>query len=170
MTQMGVTNLKSNLTNPARVYLWEVLIPNPIGGGDYETLMLRAQSTSQPERSVGAINIPFKQSAGIVYPGKLTYPHTWDVTFVEGEDRAIFDAFYAWAQKIVHDKDNVSSGEIKTNLYLNLVDTKGDINKRIKLVGCYPQAIGAVTLDYGAEGQVALPVTFAYDSWEEVSS
>ena len=27
MTQMGVTNLKSNLTNPARVYLWEVLIP-----------------------------------------------------------------------------------------------------------------------------------------------
>ena len=169
MAQMGVESLKHNLSNPARVYLWDVIIPNPLGDGDTDTLMLRAQTASIPGRSFGEILVPYKQSAGTKYPGKLTYDHTWDITFIEGEDKKMFDAFYSWVQKIVHDFDNVGDGdtEIKTDMYLQLLTTKQQPFQKIKLVGCYPQAIGNVDLAYDAENPVRYTVTFSYDRWEE---
>ena len=70
MALMGLDSLKSNLTNPARTYLWEVVIPVPIGNGDTDTYTVRAQTTEIPARSNGEITIPFKQTAGIKVAGK----------------------------------------------------------------------------------------------------
>jgi hypothetical protein len=167
---MSVNNLKANLTNPARTYLWDVLIPNPVGGGDAETLMLRAQSTSIPGREQGQILVPFKQSAGIEFPGKLAYEHTWTVTFIEGEDRKVFDSIYAWLQNVVHDADHISIGDIslKTDILLSLITTKGDEWMRIKLLGCYPKTVGSVDMTYANEGVVNFNVTFSFDSWVRV--
>ena len=168
---MGVDSFKNNLTNPARVYLWEIILPSLIGGGDHLALTLRAQSTVIPGRSVGEILIPYKQTAGVKYPGKLTYTHTWDVTFVEGEDSRIFRAIHDWNQKIVDDFDGVGDGdsEIKADILLNLLTTKGQPYNLFKMVGAYPQAVGDIPLDYGAEAQINFPVTFSFDAWETIS-
>lgn len=170
-TNMGVDVLKTGLTNPQRVYLWEILIPNLLGGGDAEILKARAQSTQIPGRGVGEIKIPHKQTAGVKYPGKLTYEQTWNVTFIEGEDKKVFQALHAWNQKVVHDVTGLSDGDenIKTNLYLQLLTTKGGESHKIKLVGCYPQTVAPVEMSYGGDGVVNLTVTFSYDSWEQVS-
>ena len=73
MSSMGVDVLTSNLTNPQRLYMWEVLIPNVVGGaGNPSVLQARAQSTSLPGSSVGEILIPYKKTSGVKYPGKLT--------------------------------------------------------------------------------------------------
>ena len=85
--------LKNNLTNPQRTYLWEVLIPKPVGGGSSETFAVRAQSTEIPGASFATINIPYKQTAGVVFAGKLQYDHKWNATFIEGEDHIVYDAF-----------------------------------------------------------------------------
>jgi len=169
-SKMSVNNLKANLTNPARTYLWDVVIANPIGGGDTETLMLRAQSTSIPGRSQGQIAVPYKQSAGIEFPGKLAYDHTWDVTFVEGEDRKIFDSIYAWLQNVVHDVDNVGLGDpgVKSDILLQLITTKGEEWMRIKLIGCYPLRVGSVDMSYNNESIVNFSVTWSFDSWVRV--
>ena len=37
------------------------------------------------------IDIPYKQTAGIEVAGKLKYDHTWTCTFVEGEDKKVFE-------------------------------------------------------------------------------
>lgn len=170
MGNMGADSLKQNLSNPARTYLWEVMFSNPIGGGDRDVLMLRCQTANIPGRSVGEILVPFKQSAGIKFPGKLTVSHTWACTFIEGTDKKVFDALYAWDQAVIHDKLNIGGPDtaIKSDIYLRLLDTKGSVCLKIKLVGCYPQARDDVPVAYEDEDTIKYPVTFSYDYWEEV--
>lgn len=169
MPYLGVDSLKQNLSNPQRVYLWEVSFVNPIGGGDREVLTLRCQSSTIPGRSVGEIVVPFKQTGGIKYPGKLTYSHSWTCEFIEGEDGKVFDAIYAWAQQIVNDYDGVGEVDIKSDIYLKLLSTKGEETREIKLVGCYPQDRPDVAVNYGNEDVLRYTVTFSYDYWEKVS-
>jgi len=169
MTQMNASALQDNLSNPQKTYLWDVIIPNPIGGGDADTLMLRCQSTNRPGRSVGKILLPYKQSAGVSYPGKLTYSHTWDCTFVEGEDKATWNIIYSWMQKVIHDKTNIGTGDIliKSDIYIKLLGTAGAETLKIRLVGCYPESTPDIPLSYDDEGNVMHPVTWSYDRWEE---
>lgn len=167
--QMNVNSLSNNLLNPARIYLWEMIIPSPVGG-DSETMLIRCQSTTMPGRSVGEILIPYKQTAGIKYPGKLAYTHTIDFTFIEGEDRDIFKGLYDWCNAIIGDKTGISIGRtvIKTDIYINLLNTDGTTAMSIKLKGCYCQAVSDIPLSYNDEAPITFTGTFSYDSWEKV--
>lgn len=171
MTRMSSDNLKNNLNNPARLYLWDVMFTNPIGGGDAETLELRCQTTAIPGRSVGEILVPFKATAGLKFPGKLTMSHTWPATFVESTDKEIFNALHAWNQAIVDARTGIGGLDIliKSNIYLRLMGVTADsIYLKIKLVGCYIQDVAEVPLAYETEGLIMYPVVFSYDYWEEV--
>ena len=169
MSNMGQDALSNNLSNPAKTYLWEVIFTNPIGGGDADTLMLRCQNTVIPGKSIGEILVPFKQSPGIKFPGKLTMSHSWTCSFIEGTDKKVFDALHAWHQLIVHDKLNVGLPDvaIKANIHLRLLDTTGTAYMKIKFVGAYVQEIAEVPLAYEDEASIIYPVTFSYDRWEE---
>lgn len=168
MAVMGVDSLKANLTNPARNYLWEVFIPSGVGASTYD-LLVRCRSTSIPGRAFGEINIPFKQSGGIVIPGKLSYSHNWSCVFLEGEDKKAFTSLYTWNQAIIHDRFNIGVGDIvtKSDLYLSLLTTKGASYLRLRLVGCYPNGMGEVALSQAEDGIIQYPVTFRYDYWEQ---
>jgi len=172
MAHMSADNLKSNLTNPAKAYLWEVLFANPIGGGDAESLELRCQTTVIPGRSVGDILIPFKGTGGIRFPGKLTFSHDWPTTFVESsEDAKTFKALHAWNQAIIDARTGIGGPDvtIKADIYLYLLDTEGNVWLKIKLVGCYPKTVDDVPVAYDAEGNIAFAATFSYDYWLEVT-
>lgn len=168
MANMDINALKNNLGAPARDYLWEIIVPTPLGGGEVETFQLRAQSAEIPSREQGAIPIAFKQTAGIMVPGKLSYTHTWACTFIEGEDKKVWEAMYGWQQLIVHNVSGTSVGDagLKTDMYLTTLKTDGTIAMKIKLRGCYVKTVGAVKLSYGSEGIINYDVTFSFDSVE----
>ena len=171
MPEMSVNALKANLSNPQRDFLWEILIPSPIGDGEVQVYNLRAQSTTIPARGQGAIPIPFKQTAGIMVPGKLSFDHEWACTFIEGEDKKVWDAINSWMNKVVNVGTGVGEGdsEIKTDIYLTLIEVGGDISLKLKLKGCYPKSLEAVPLSYETEAIVKYPVTFSFD-YVETSS
>lgn len=171
MAKMSADNLKNNLSNPAKAYLWEVLFANPIGGGDAEVLELRCQTTIIPGRSVGEILVPFKATAGVKYPGKLTMTHVWTATFIEGTDGKVFDALHAWNQAIVDARTGMGGPDplIKSDIYLHLIDPQGVVYKRIKLVGCYIQSVDDTPVAYETEGNIMYSTSFSYDYWEEKS-
>jgi len=171
MPEMGVNSLKANLQDLARSNLFEVIIPSPPGGGDYNALLLRCMSSSVPGRSVGEIKVPFKQTSGLKFHGKLTFSQIWKCTFIEGEDRKIFDAIHAWNQKVVDTAQGTSTPDssLKTDVYLTLITVAGQVYQKIRLVGCYPQEVGDVTLEQGSEEPVRYDVTLSYDYWDYVS-
>lgn len=171
MANMSVDALKANLTNPQMNYLWEIVIPTPIGDGEMETFQLRAQSAQVPSREQGQIVIPFKQTAGIAIPGKLSYTHKWDCSFIEGEDKKVYEAIYSWLQEIVDVNTGTGAGDssVKTDIYLTQLARGGEITLKLKLKGCYVFSLGQISLNYADEGYVTYPITFSFDSIEKVT-
>lgn len=169
MATMGISSLKTNLSNPQRVYNWELLIPSPVGDGDSETLLLRCQTTSIPGKSFGDIPIPFKGTPGIGVPGKLTMTHILPFTFIEGEDKEVFKALYSWMQQINHDRLGVGIGDIliKKDIYMTLISTAGEDTLKIKLIGCYPREVTETPVTMAEEANVMYSGSFWYDSWQE---
>jgi len=169
MANMSSENLKKDISNPAKVYLWDVVLSSIVGGGNRDHLEIRAQSTAIPGRSVGEILVPFKGTAGIKFPGKLTMTHTWPAVFIEGNDQEVFDAIYGWMQSIQNARTGIGGPDsiIKADIYLRLLDQQDNVTKKFKLVGCYPQAVDDVPLAYDDEGNILYNVTFSYDFWEE---
>ena len=168
---IGVDTLKGNLTNPARTFMWDVLIPVPIGTGQSTTYQIRAQSSNIPGRSNDSIAIPYKQTAGIQVAGKLVFPHTWTCTFIEGEDKLVFDAIHSWQQNIVNDVFGVGVGDplYKTDVYITLLTTAGKMFMKIKIKGAWVQNVGDVALAYADNETIKYNVTFEYDSWEDAT-
>ena len=165
---MGVDSLKANLTNPARVYLWDVIIPAPIGTGDTTTYQVRAQTSQVPQVSDAPIHIDYKQTAGVQVSGKKEYEHTWACTFLEGEDHKVYDALYSWTQTIVHDVTGVGVGDplYKTDVYLNLVTVAGSNYMSVHLKGAWIQTIGTFEVSYATNDVIKYTVTFQFDSIE----
>jgi len=167
---MSVDSLKNNLTNPARVYLWDIIIPSPKGGGDGNSLELRCQSTMIPGRSVGEIKVPYKGTPGIKFPGKATMSQKWTATFVEGLDKKIFAALTGWAQATINARTGIGLPDVmlKSDIYLWCLKSDGKPWLKIKLVGCYVESVEDVPLTYDTEAIVVFNTTFSYDYWEEV--
>ena len=169
MAFMSVDSLKANLTNPQRTFNWELLIPVPIGGGDSNLFTIRAQSSQVPSRENSPINVPFKQTAGAVFAGKLTYTHTWECSFVEGEDHKIYDAIHDWQEDIVGENTGIGLGDplYKTDAYITQLTTAGGNSLRLKLKGIWPQNIAVLPLSYENNTVAIYTVTFAFDSFEK---
>ena len=164
---METDKLKANLTTGQRSFLWEVLIPNPLGDGDPESFTLRCQSTSKPGRSFGEIKIEYKQGPGFKLPGKLRYDQKWEATVLEGEDAKMHEFLYSWQQNIIDDASELGVGDafFKRDIYLRLLSTTGEETLKIKLLGAYPENVPSVSLSMTGEEVVKYPVTFSYDKW-----
>jgi len=171
MAEMGVNSLKAELTNPARLYMWTVQIPGIVGGGDENSMMLRCQASSIPGFGFGEIKVPYKQTAGFKVPGKETFQQLWTTTFIEGEDRKVFDALWGWKKQIVNPTSGVGAdgSSIKANIYLTLETTQGTIYNKLKLSGAWVQAVPDTALNFTDDGAIYYSVTFAYDSIESMN-
>ena len=169
MGNMGIDALRARLTNPARIYLWEVEFVNPVGGGDRDALKIQCQSTQKPGRSVGRIHVPYKGTGGVNFPGKVTFSHEWTCTFVENSvDMAIGKALHGWQQAMM----NATTGQggldtdIKSNLYLRLKDQTEAVVETIKIVGGFPLSVDDIPLTFEEEAVLIYNTTWAYDYWE----
>ena len=163
MSLMGQDSLKSNLSLPQRNYLFDVLIPVPVGDGDFNTLQVRARSAQVPSRSNEVITIPYKQTAGIVVAGKDHLEHTWTCQFMEAEDQRIWSAISTWQQTIFDNVAGISNGDYQTDVYLNMGATSGQPTMNLKLKNAWISNYGPVALSYEQNGIVVYDVTFSYD-------
>lgn len=169
MADMSADVLRNNLTNPARTYLWEIRFSNMIGGGS-DIIEARCQSASIPGRSSHGIRIPYKGTPGIKFPGKLTMPQTWSLSFVENVDRKVFDALYGWQQAIQNARTGIGLPDVslKTDIYLKCLNqATGQPWLTIKLIGAWVEDIPEVALTYDANTIVHFRATFSYDRWEK---
>jgi hypothetical protein len=168
MPLLSASNLANNLSTPARSYLFNIIIANPIGGGDPDTLMLRCQSSQMPERSFKYIEVPWQQDSNLQYPGKLSYPYDWTCTFLESaEDGLTMQSFYNWANTVIQDTTAIGNiqSNIITNMELQLIDPTGAQWGQYTFLNACIERIGNVELSYGTEDIIKIPITFRYQKW-----
>jgi len=171
MAQMNLDALRTTLTDPQRIFMWEFEIPAPKGLGTPDIYVLRSQAVTEPGRNFEPIDINFKGTGGFRVPGRERYTHEFTVRMIEGEDARAYQAIQSWMKLI---RDNVTGigvadMDMKTDAVVTLLTTRGDVAKRIKIIGMYPQAKPDVTLDYDANDTEKYEITFAFDRWEEMS-
>jgi hypothetical protein len=130
-------------------------------------ITVRAESTVIPKRSNTPIEIPYKQTAGIVIFGRDTLTHKWTVTFREGEDAAIYTMVRAWQNQMVDSITGAAGGPYQTDVFCALQDVEGNDTLVIKLKSAWISDVGEPTLNY-SEGTSLLkyPVTFSFDYFE----
>ena len=170
MSLSPISAFAANLGNPQRTFLWTIIFPNIVGGGGTaQTIALSAQSASMPERSQGVIKVPFQAAPPLIIPGKLEYPQSWDVTFVESESAQMMATWYAWAQQMVNDVSGVAGGDfadISANALFQLLSADGStVTSEYTFTSLWVQKIGAVQVDYATSEIVRIPITFAYQGW-----
>lgn len=162
MSNPHIENLKSNLASPARTYMWDVVLPF-----DSQLLMVRAQSTSLPSVAVNPIQVPYKQTGGAVFHGKLKYDQSWDVTFVEGEDAQVMKDLIAALSHVVDPATGLGRPDnvIKRPVTLSLNTVEDVPYHTINLIGCWVSKIEAVPLSYREDGAINIKANLAFDYW-----
>jgi|HubBroStandDraft_2_1064218.scaffolds.fasta_scaffold143613_2 hypothetical protein len=171
MGQMGADVLKNNLANAARTYQWDFQIPAPVGTGDTDVWLLRAQNVHIPGKSFEDIHIDYKATGGYNIPGREQYDHIFPVTLLEGEDALGFTAINSWMEQIRSAVGGTGSPDasLKTDAVLTMTDEQENPWLAIKLVGIYPKSVDNVDLNYNSSGVVKFSVTFSYDRWENMT-
>lgn len=163
----SVEVLKAKLTSPARSYLWDVIFPMPFGGGNSELLMVRAQTTSIPDVAIGQIKIPYRQTGGAAYHGKLQYGQTWDVTFVEGEDAAVFQEFLRGLSRVVDPATGLGLPDnvLKSPVIMTLDDVTDAPYQSIELIGCWVMKVHALPLAMKNDTEINVTASLSFDYW-----
>lgn len=114
-------------------------------------------------------------------PGSANFPgsDSWAVTFRCDSQLNIREKFIGWQKAVFNafpDEATNSVGaygpkSIDTYADLVVFDRDGNAVRSVKLIGCYPVAVGEITYDATANGNVVnMPVTLAYQWWTSLNA
>lgn len=159
-----------NLSDPLRTFNFDIKIPTIPGTGSAEELTLRCMSSQLPGWEYDAITITAGGPHPIKLPGKIKYTHSWNVTVLEGRDRAIHRALRSWGAMQFDPIDGtaLTSQEYKVSGLVTLYDNAGDKVSTNRLEGLWVMKVDDVELSYEKSEAINFKVTFSYDNWVEL--
>jgi hypothetical protein len=173
----SLSTFRQNVSKPARPTLFQVIMPNVLGGSDMRFV---CQASTVPGVTVGNYQIKY-QGREIQYAGDLTFD-TWKVTVINQEGNTIRKRFETWFQTI-NAFDTGRRGQLyttngaveNTNSYkqyaeIEQFDHSGEVKARYKVSGMFPTILDPLTLDWTQTDQYqTFDVTFAFDWWQTLS-
>ena len=157
-----INSFKANFQDRARGYLFYIMLNIPGASLSTDQTRFLVKSSAVPESTIDVAEISWQ---GMVY--KLPTTHTysdWTVTFAVDSSQDLYNDFMNW-QKMIHDPKTNIQGSPESYMQdqeVWLLDTSGQVSKRIKLVNAWPSGLGEVTLDYSSKETQEFAVTFTY--------
>ena len=154
------------MANPGRQYLWEMFIPNMPGGGDTEFMRLHVRNVQIPGLTIEPIEINW-QAHKIKVSGRAPFIQTFTFQVEESEEGKAIDALIAWRALVIEPVTGLGTPELiyKTMIRLSLLKTTGEVYKAVDVIGCWPQEVADIPLDYMASETIKIDVTMSYDYW-----
>jgi hypothetical protein len=157
----------------ARPALFQVAVsPPPAIGLDLTSTRkfeFTARTATLPEMTVGSVEIPYF-GRKIKIAGDRTF-NDWGVTVMNDEDFGVRAMFEKWSNAINRMVTNTRQADIIIENYKAAVDViqyskDGSIIRSYQIVGAFPTAVEAISLDWDTTNQVeTFTVGFAYDYW-----
>lgn len=165
MARGVLSSFKSNIGNPLKAYLFDVVIPNPIGGGNVDALRFRVQTTELPGRSYDFIHIDYQGTAGANYAGRERFDQEWTMTIAEGQDLAVYSSVQKWLDEM-KTGDDIGN---KTDVYLTLIGANDSNALRVRLIGAWIKSRGKLALSVKSSDPVNFDITFQFDEVKDIS-
>jgi hypothetical protein len=163
MPGLHISDFTAIVGNPAKQFMWDVLIPAlPISS-------IKALSSQFP--GVGSTDIDLYHLGQLAkFPGTVEYEHTWTCSIVESESGDVFNAMYEWKQ-LVHDQKTGVQQDVaafKRDITLSMLTSAGTPWARVILKAAYPKSIDTVEIDKSANTEAfKWNLVFCYDWWEK---
>jgi len=167
----SINSFKSlvSTTDFARPALFQVFISTPPGVTPlipFSPFLVR--SASLPASQVGQVSIPYGGRT-IKIAGERQYGD-WSTTVMNDEGFIVRNAVEQWIDIINQRTTNFRAfpNEYKVDLTVTQYSKKGPAPlKLVKLVGCFPTAIGEIALDWASDDAIEeFSITWSYDYWE----
>jgi len=153
---------------PARQYMWNIIIPGSLpggasgGGNDNTQFTYRAMSTTVPDKVIEAYEHQYK-STKTRFAGRDASAKTFDVTFFDSTDLFIYKSLWNWNDyALLQDKSNYKLD----TLTMELLDRQDSTIMTVNLIDVWPENVQALTLDYTANDPINVVVTLSYDDME----
>jgi hypothetical protein len=133
------------------------------------TEQLKIVSASLPQASVGTISVPYRGRV-LNFAGDREY-QPWSITvYDDNNSQNLWQAFHSWKEALdghvtheVKDAD-FAYEKLKTNWVVQHLDLNGgNILRQIKLVGCWPEQVGGISLAMNQTDQALFQVSLRYD-------
>lgn len=155
------------LPDPAQSDHFELIIPNPPGGGNAQALRVQCQQIALPGKSIEAVSQEVFGNQ-LQHAGRSTYSHDVSVTFIESRTLAIHKALRNWLEYCRRHDDQLGhyKNEYSRNVILNAFDQKGILIDEFTLYGFWPSQVPDVQFDGTASNIITIAATFQCDYWE----
>lgn len=157
------------LSAPAKVYLWELVVPEvPGSGGDAaRNLSLRSRNAVIPGITNLTAKSYFKGQIVKKHPTRREFPGTMVFKFEEGLDASIANAINGWNQLWLNDQTGVGEGQAAflVNVFLRQLDHSKNVIASYKVFDFFPEIVPEVALAYEGSELVQYDVTFGYSYW-----
>jgi len=158
---MHISDFTSIVGNPAKQFMWDVLIPAlPVSS-------IKAASAQFP--GVGTTDIDlFHLGQMAKFAGTVEYDHTWTCAIIESESGDVFNAMFEWHQLIFDQETGVMQdvAAYKRDITLSMLTNVNTTWAKITLKGAYPKSIDTVEIDKSANTEAfRWNLTFNYDYW-----
>ena len=129
------------------------------------TEQLKIVSASLPQASVGTITVPYR-GRNLNFAGDREY-QPWSITvYDDNNSDNLWKAFHSWKEALDgHVTHEVVGGDfayerLKTNWIIRHLDLNGNnVLSHIKLVGCWPEEVGRISLSMNQTEQALLQVS-----------
>ena len=126
------------------------------------------KAASLPAIDIGVATV-FYHGRMVPLAGERVF-HPWSVSIYNDNNFLLRNAMETWSNAMnnfIDNTGNTSPFAYKADMSVSQLDRNGVVVKTYKFVGAFPQAIGEIALDFGANDQVEeFPVTFAYEHYE----
>lgn len=145
----------------------EFNIPTAVGGLEDEKrrMCYLCKSAIIPQSTIGQVDMYYRGRQ--YHEAGETEFQPWTATFINSNDFAIRNAFERWSAFISHRNDvggTTDVSQYKADIVVKHLDRNGQVRRKYKLIGAFPQDIGQIQLSYDNNNQIEeFDVTFVYD-------
>lgn len=146
------------------------MIPNGFLAGQ-KTLFM-AKSGQMPASSLTSVGVSYR-GRPVKFAGEREF-QPWTVDIYTDTDFVVRNAFEAWVDTM--QRSSTTGGALRPAVYqsdmeVHALDRNDNVVKRYKFVDAFPTEVGAISLDWEANNQIAtFQVTFDYNYFESIGA
>jgi hypothetical protein len=155
--------------DPVIGFDFNLIIPNPPGGGNGRALNVKCKTTSLPGTSIEPVEVALHGHKRKV-PGARTFPRTLPFTLLETTDFSSRDTLIRWMDKCRSAKTQAGSPtrECTTTATVEVLNAAGDVIRQVELYYAWVEELSDTDLSGDSSNAMEVSGNLSYDWFKDL--